>query len=62
MSVLDHFLTKAAPAERGDFDSASRAAGRTTGIVRMAMYVLAGVIGTALAIALDPVVNLFAGD
>ena len=61
MSVLDHFLSKAAPAERGDFDSAPRAGRRTASIVRGAMYVLAGVIGTALAIALDPIANIFAG-
>ena len=57
MSVTNHISHKAAPAERGDFDSGRR----TVRVVRAAMLVLAGVIGTALAIALDPIVNIFAG-
>ena len=57
MSVLDHILPKAAPAERGDFDSGHKA----LSAVKVGLLVLAGVIGTACAIALDPIVNIFAG-
>ena len=57
MSVLDHSPHEAAPAERGVFDSPRR----KVRIGRIALYVLTGAIGTAVAIALDPIVNIFAG-
>ena len=57
MSVLDHSPHEAAPAERGAFDSARKG----ISVVKVALLVLAGVIGTTLAIALDPIVNIFAG-
>lgn len=57
MSVLDHFSSKAAPRERGAFDSGLKA----IPLVRIGLFTLAGAIGTALAIALDPVLNLFSG-
>ena len=56
MSVLDHFSRDAAPSERGAFDS-----GRMRlGLLKTALLVLAGILGTAFAIALDPIVNIFA--
>jgi hypothetical protein len=56
MSVLDHSSRDAAPSERGTFDS-----GRWQfGLLKIVLLVLAGVLGTAFAIALDPIVNIFA--
>lgn len=57
MSVLDHSSHEAAPVERGAFDSSRR----SLTAVKVALLALAGVAGTALAIALDPIVNIFAG-
>ena len=56
MSVLDHSPHDAAPSQRGAFDS-----GRWQfGLLKTALLVLAGIVGTALAIALDPILNIFA--
>jgi len=57
MSVLDHSPHEAAPRERGAFDSGQH----SLTAVKLALLVLAGIAGTAFAIALDPIVNIFAG-
>ena len=56
MSVLDHFSRDAAPSERGAFDSSHM----KLGFLKTALLVLVAVLGTAFAIALDPIVNIFA--
>ena len=56
MSVLDHSSRDAAPFQRGAFDS-----GRwPSSLVKSALLKFAAILGTALAIALDPIVNIFA--
>ena len=56
MSVLDHSSRDAAPSERGAFDSGSW----HYSLLKTALLVLAGALGTAFPIALDPIVNIFA--
>jgi hypothetical protein len=61
MSVLDHSSRNAAPSERGAFDSSRFDASHWQfSLVKTALLILAGIAGTAMAIALDPILNIFA--
>ncbi len=59
MSVLDHSSRNAAPSERGAFDSGGLESSRWEfSLLKTALLILAGVLGTAMAIALDPILNI----